>query len=243
MDTMTHPNYRNRGLFIKLANLTYDHAFKEFGSLKLIGIPGSNSYHGFVNKLHWKNPHNFSYIFQHRLIVKTLGLFTKSTIKIEQINKFDEEIDVFFLTKKYYKAAYKVFNKEVLNWKITEHPFHKFISYKVKKGETTIGLIILQKEGNNLKIIYADFLNNDYRKYLKETVKCITSEIDFKFIYTWEPTDNELLHQFKRCMFIKNPYKKGIFSYRVPLILLTKDGDADFWENPNNIELQPIIQD
>jgi hypothetical protein len=243
MDTMTHPDYRNRGFFIKLANLTYDYAFKEFNSLKLIGIPGSNSFHGFVNKLHWKNPHSFSYIFQHKFVVKIVGLFTKCTVKLEQINRFDEEIDLFFSIKKYYKTAYKVFNKEVLNWKISEHPFHQFISYKVKKGNSIIGLVILQKEGKNLKIIYADFIDNDHRNYLKETIKCISSEIDFKYIYTWEPTDSMLLQQFKRCLFIKNPFKRGVFSYRVPLILLTKDGDANFWENPNNIELQPIIQD
>jgi hypothetical protein len=244
MDTMTHPNYRNRGLFIKLANLTYDHAFKEFGSLKLIGIPGSNSYHGFVNKLHWKNPHNFSYIFQHSLLIKALGLFTKYSVELEQIGLFDEETDVFFASKKYYKSAYKVFNKEVLNWKISKHPFHKFISYKVKKGNAIIGLVILLKEdNNNLKIVYADFLDNEHRSYLKETIKAIASKISFKYIYTWEPTDDVLLQQYKKSMFLKNPYKRGIFSYKVPLILLTRDGDTEFWENPDNLELQPIIQD
>lgn len=244
MDTMTHPNYRNRGLFIKLANLTYDYTFKELGTLKLIGIPGSNSYHGFVNKLHWKNPHNFNYIFQHRMLIKMRGLFSKPTVKLEQISVFDDETDLFFSTKKYYKSAYKVYNKEVLNWKISNHPFHKFISYKVKKDNVIIGLVILQKEdNNNLKIVYADFLDNDQRLYLKETIMAITSKISFKYIYTWEPTDNVLISQYKKAMFLKNPFKRGIFSYKVPLILLTRDGDADFWENPDNVELQPIIQD
>lgn len=244
MDTMTHPNYRNRGLFIKLANLTYEYSFKELGSLKLIGIPGSNSYHGFVNKLHWKNPHNFSYIFQHSIIIKVLSLFTKITIELDPISIFDEDVDTFFSSKKYYNQIYKVYNKEVLNWKISKHPFHKFISFKVKMDNTIIGLIILQKEdNNNLKIVYADFIDNEHRCYLKETIIAISSRVNFKYIYTWEPIDNVLLQQYKTLKFLKNPYDSGLFSYKVPLILLTKDDDAELWENPNNIELHPIIQD
>jgi hypothetical protein len=245
MDTMTHPNYRNRGLFITLANLTYNYAVEQYKSLHLIGIPGSNSYHGFVKKLAWKNPHDFGYIFQHRLFLKTLNAFKKKSIHLEEINVFDDEVDTFFFNKKNYKSIYKIFNKNILNWKITNHPFLKFISYKIKKEEKTIGLIIMQKENNNLKIVYVDFLDIEYRKLLKEAI-CLVSEIlTFKYIYTWEPTESNLKKEFNKCMFFKNPFNKGIFSYKVPLILLYKDKNNTInqWEDANNFELQPIIQD
>src|SRR5690242_16349933 len=43
MDTMTHPDYQRRGLFTKLANMTYNYLVEKDGGVNLVGIPGSNS--------------------------------------------------------------------------------------------------------------------------------------------------------------------------------------------------------
>jgi GNAT superfamily N-acetyltransferase len=51
-DTMTHPEYRNRGLFVELCNLTIDHC-RQTGVKLLFGFPNQHSYPGFVNKLGW----------------------------------------------------------------------------------------------------------------------------------------------------------------------------------------------
>src|ERR1700743_2931318 len=51
-DTMTHPAYRNRGLFVKLGVLTIELCRQE-GIKLLFGFPNQNSYPGFINKLGW----------------------------------------------------------------------------------------------------------------------------------------------------------------------------------------------
>jgi len=52
-DTMTHPDYRNKGLFVELAERTYQLCIQE--SIRLIfGFPNQNSLPGFVNKLGWE---------------------------------------------------------------------------------------------------------------------------------------------------------------------------------------------
>lgn len=52
-DTMTHPQYRLKGLFVELANRTY--ALCRENEINLVfGFPNQNSYHGAVNKLGWK---------------------------------------------------------------------------------------------------------------------------------------------------------------------------------------------
>src|SRR5882757_11194374 len=51
-DTMTHPQYRNKGLFVELCNRTVE-LCKEEGVRFLFGFPNQNSYPGFVNKLGW----------------------------------------------------------------------------------------------------------------------------------------------------------------------------------------------
>ncbi|WP_428330840.1 GNAT family N-acetyltransferase [Mucilaginibacter sp.] len=52
-DTMTHPDYRNQGLFVELALHTYQ-LCRECGIELIFGFPNQNSLPGFVNKLGWK---------------------------------------------------------------------------------------------------------------------------------------------------------------------------------------------
>ncbi|GAA4094468.1 GNAT family N-acetyltransferase [Mucilaginibacter panaciglaebae] len=51
-DTMTHPGYRNLGLFTRLANHTYT-LCKQEGIRVVFGFPNQNSLPGFINKLNW----------------------------------------------------------------------------------------------------------------------------------------------------------------------------------------------
>jgi len=57
-DTITNPKYQKRGLFVMLANLTYDLAAKN-GIGIVFGFPNANSSHGFFNKLGWTNEGHF----------------------------------------------------------------------------------------------------------------------------------------------------------------------------------------
>ncbi|MFA6085042.1 GNAT family N-acetyltransferase [Mucilaginibacter sp.] len=52
-DTMTHPGHRNKGLFVLLANLTYD-LCRNKGIKLLFGFPNQNSLPGLANKLGWQ---------------------------------------------------------------------------------------------------------------------------------------------------------------------------------------------
>ncbi len=52
-DTMTHPQYRYKGMFVELSNMTFE-LCKQLGILFIFGFPNQNSYHGAVNKLGWQ---------------------------------------------------------------------------------------------------------------------------------------------------------------------------------------------
>ena len=52
-DTMTHPQYRYKGMFVELSNMTFE-LCKQSGILFIFGFPNQNSYHGAVNKLGWQ---------------------------------------------------------------------------------------------------------------------------------------------------------------------------------------------
>ncbi len=52
-DTMTHPNYRYKGIFVDLSNKAFD-LCRQLGIRLVFGFPNQNSYHGAVNKVGWK---------------------------------------------------------------------------------------------------------------------------------------------------------------------------------------------
>jgi len=54
-DTMTHKSHTGKGLFTKLARMTYELA-KQEGISFIFGFPNKNSYPGFVKKLEWVCP-------------------------------------------------------------------------------------------------------------------------------------------------------------------------------------------
>jgi hypothetical protein len=56
-DTITHPNHQKKGLFVKLAEMTYQLA-TELNIHFLYGIPNYLSYPGFVKKLGWTHEGN-----------------------------------------------------------------------------------------------------------------------------------------------------------------------------------------
>lgn len=58
-DTMTHPNHRGKGLFVKLAKMTYELSKRE-GITFVFGFPNENSYPGFVKKLDWNHYANIN---------------------------------------------------------------------------------------------------------------------------------------------------------------------------------------
>ncbi len=52
-DTMTHPGFRFKGMFVELSNLTFE-LCRKLDIRLLFGFPNQNSYHGAINKLGWK---------------------------------------------------------------------------------------------------------------------------------------------------------------------------------------------
>jgi len=59
-DTMTHPGYRYKGLFVELSNMCFD-LCRRNGINLIFGFPNQNSYHGAVHKLGWKMTETMDY--------------------------------------------------------------------------------------------------------------------------------------------------------------------------------------
>jgi hypothetical protein len=244
MDTMTHPEYRNRGLFIKLANMTYDYVCEKDGSALFIGIPGSNSFYGFVKKLHWENPINIRYIFNNTLYLRLRLLFSNdASVSTEEVSEFDSSVNEIFNSHEGRCLVSKKLNSEILNWKFSMHPIYQFLKFIIIKEDKIVGVSIVEKNGKNIRIILykdMDTSGSIQRLFIKEIAKRFSNHV----LFTWESNGN-LINNSNKNLFFINPFSKGLFSYRVPFITLIK-GDfknLNVIKNIANFDLYPAIQD
>jgi GNAT superfamily N-acetyltransferase len=99
LNTATHPSFQGKGLFIKLANCTYEKA-SLMGFEGVIGVANSNSTHGFIKKLGFD-------------LVKSLDAY----ISFSDFT-FQPEAGSF----------YKFWNIESINWRCS-NPNNKVTSY------------------------------------------------------------------------------------------------------------------
>ncbi len=89
-DTMTHPAHQGKGLFVHLANATYELAKNE-GIKFVFGFPNKNSYPGFIKKLNWQHYGDIN-----NYVIKTGTLpFDKLAKKIPIVKWiFDKYVDL-----------------------------------------------------------------------------------------------------------------------------------------------------
>jgi hypothetical protein len=94
-DTMTHKDHQGKGLFVRLAQETYELCKKE-GVHLVFGFPNQNSYPGFTKKLSWNH---FDDLYSYRIRVRGLSWY-----RINQFFKFPPE--------KHREWCYKIVSRE-----------------------------------------------------------------------------------------------------------------------------------
>lgn len=99
-NTMTDPDHQGKGLFTKLAKLTYEAAEKENISF-VFGFPNKNSYPGFIRKLNWK----------HKITMNGYN-FIVPTIPLAQL--FDRYSSLNSLYRKYSNWFSEIFAEKFL---------------------------------------------------------------------------------------------------------------------------------
>ncbi|MGB0868776.1 MAG: GNAT family N-acetyltransferase [Flavobacteriales bacterium] len=149
-DTMTSPNHRKKGLFIKLAKETYELA--ESLDVKLVfGFPNKFSFPGFKKKLNWS--------FYGCMQTYVIEVFTLPICEIvSKISKLKPLYDKFiaYNLKKYLvpieKINYELFNQTKVKGLIKKN--ETFFRYKLQKNNVYViemdGVQVLMKVDDHL---------------------------------------------------------------------------------------------
>jgi hypothetical protein len=90
-DTMTHPRYQFKGLFVQLANLTFDLCMEEGISL-VFGFPNQNSLHGFLVRLKWQMTETLAYYNIPTGIISLDGITKRIPFLKKMYNQYQEYI-------------------------------------------------------------------------------------------------------------------------------------------------------
>ena len=76
-DTMTGQGHRGKGLFKRLATMTYEKC-KEAGMVLIYGFPNENSYHGLTHSLGWTHANDLiEWNFSFRMKISPIHKFLK----------------------------------------------------------------------------------------------------------------------------------------------------------------------
>jgi hypothetical protein len=249
MDTMTHPDFQRRGLFVKTATMTFDHVMEKLGHLRLIGVTGENAYHGFVNKLGWKNIESFRYIFVTRPIFRVRTAFaSRLRLELAPIERFDEgRFSAYFAQREPSPLPVApIPSTSYLNWRTFDHPYQEYEVIEIGEDGEPVGIIVGQLEDDGryrLKLV--DFRSESmFHTHLPTAIGWLFERRDIRTIYSWRPQMPGYREGLKRCGFTHNPLSKGPFSYRQRLISYADQPIVKGvgWYDPSNFDLQPLHQ-
>ncbi|MFL0165515.1 GNAT family N-acetyltransferase [Candidatus Clostridium helianthi] len=181
MTTMTHPDYRGKGLFPKLATDLYKRMEGD-NYIAVTGFPNNNSHSIFVEKLNWNN------IYEIPTMKLDLSRINKSNspISISIINDSNFSLDYSKLinNKKNKIKVYKDLN--YLKWRFKDNPANKYANYIILENNYVVSSIITKSfNKSESDIVEVNSLDDFSTKRLLEYIIDIEKGNGKKYINMW----------------------------------------------------------
>lgn len=180
MTTMTHPNYRGKGLFPKLANDVYNQA-SDMGYDLIVGFPNDVSYNGFVNKLGWNG---FGSVTLHTIddlskFVKIATSYT-SDLKFKMIDdQIKMQIDSLVDDAQKEAPVHFPRGSEYIKWRFIDNPLDQYTIFGFYLQNEIQGYYVLKyyKESSGKKIAHLIDFKIKIPIYLYDVLVHISEQI------------------------------------------------------------------
>lgn len=162
LNTMTHPGYIGKGIFVDLASRLYAH-LKDEGYKMVMGFPNNISNRTFVSKLGWRDIS----------VIPTLEINLNTTkekaviISKPVIEDFDFELDYTDCMNRTEKTVSVYKTQEYLKWRYLKHPTTQYYNFVLlSKNNKVSSRIILKFYRNRLNIVDSCFSSEEEQKIL-----------------------------------------------------------------------------
>lgn len=123
-DTMTHPQYRYRGMFVQLAKMTFD-LCKEKGILVVFGFPNQNSYHGLTSNLGWQVTENME-----RFVIPVRSFPLESLAKYSEWTKWIYKKYIQLALRKHLLTQNGLLNSSIVDGFAGVYRDNDYLQYK-----------------------------------------------------------------------------------------------------------------
>lgn len=249
MDTMTDPAYQRRGLFISLANMTFDHLETVDSDFLLVGIPGDASYPGFTKKLGWSDIHQFRLMFQDRRAFMALSAIRPTPkLTFRQVSGSADSL-ADYLRSRIGQSDHiqNEITSEFLTWRVLNNPMRKLELVEFSESGIPKGIAVFSNDASGKSFIFLldvaepDQLNRLTRALVKHVYKRTGASV----VSTWEPMDPRLRLAYMRAGLMLNPTGKGPMLFRQPLIVYSRKKSFEGFTPTSaaSYRLQPVMQD
>jgi hypothetical protein len=244
-DTMTHPLHRRKGLYQKIANAGFEF-LRQQNNLFEFGFGGPMST-PLILKLGWKTLFDVPFYFKTHL-QSLLNISVHFKIKgieviIKEIKNVEEIIPI--IHKNQTNNIYKIINKEILVWKIS-NPRFNYSTFGIYDDKNNLAAYVIFYIQNN-KIMLFDFgFSESERNFERLFFAWLDKEVirnKYNAIVTFSQSNTMFSQTLKRNGYISNKLGFGPLSYRLPFMVYTEEKTYNLVNNPQNWTVSPIYHD
>ncbi|MBP1888128.1 GNAT family N-acetyltransferase [Sinorhizobium mexicanum] len=182
MTTMTHPDYRGRGLFEKTANKLYGH-LPEMGVAAVYGFPNAAVHALRQLKVGWRD------VYEVPTLTLDLGSLSKvyrPDSTVVEIDHIDERFDLFFQAVGPKLPICGARNAAILAWRLDQHPDNRYTRLVLCEGSEISGYAITKSYGADATdLVELRCSDNSAARALLSTVIARASAAGHARISTW----------------------------------------------------------
>lgn len=249
MDTMTHPDYQRRGLFVTLARMTFDHLASVDPEFLIIGIPAPASHAGFTKKLGWSDVHQFRLMFQERRAFMAVTSIRRSPqLSFRTITGSATSLTEYLrLRPPPSRHIQNEISAEFLTWRVLDNPMRKLELVEFSHSGEPCGIAAFTNDDSGKSfILLLDVADPQQLPRLTPPVlKHVFQRTGARVVSTWEPLDKQLRNAYVRSGLMINPTQRGPMTFRQPLITYSAKKSFEGFDptSPSSFSLQPVMQD
>jgi hypothetical protein len=181
MTTMTHPDWRGKGLFPKLAVELYDYAeAKQFKAVW--GFPNANSHATFNSKLGWSDIYEIP-----TLTLNLESLNVKNIHTIVQVDR-DDQFSCNYAPPLNDGLTRVNRTREYLIWRYARNPTNRYSNYVINRDGQISSYLVVKRFRHEIDLVDIQAVNPDEARALLLTVARESNANKIVKLNCWAPT-------------------------------------------------------
>jgi hypothetical protein len=228
-DTMTHTQYRKKGLYPILARECYEYLKKQ-NNFFMIGIGGSALSFPVLKHFGWRVIFHFRTYFKpkffcHFYFFKKYAdnCFTEEHSSDPLKDLITEQVSSSAIMSPRNPAHYK--------WRISNPNFqYKIVSWR--KKNITCGFIVFYVQNNKIVLFDFKFADRAAQKALSWYLSRVVVKNNYKGIVSFCQEAGFQSRLLKKSFFVSNPFKKGPLSEKPPFLIYADETTMKKYADP-----------